>query len=58
MAKKEVHDNRHDGVHDRTIIYNKEDGSKRIVDQRVHDTPLGELGADNTGERTVEPDDD
>lgn len=52
MNKKKVHDNYHDGKHDRTIVYTDDEGNQRIVDQEVIDTPLGELGANNTGERT------
>ena len=51
MSDREVHDNYHDGVHDRTIVETHDDGSKHIIDQRVIDTALGELGANNTGER-------
>lgn len=54
VTKRTVHDNYHDGVHDRTIVYEHNDGSKRIVDQRVHDSLVGELAV-NTGERREKP---
>ena len=53
MATKEVHDNYHDGQHDRTVVYTRDDGSQRIVDQRVEDCVLGEVYAINTNEREI-----
>jgi hypothetical protein len=51
MGTKHVTDH-HDGDdHTRTIVYRDSDGDvTRIVEQKVADTPIGELGATNTSE--------
>jgi len=55
MGTKHVTDHRDGDEHTRTIVYRDDDGdATRIVEQRVTDTSLGELGATNTSERTLE----
>lgn len=54
MGEKKVTDH-HDGDdHTRTIHTTRDDGSQRIVEQKVIDTPLGELGASNTSETNID----
>ena len=48
MAKTHVTEHYNNGEHTRRRVTEREDGSRRDVEQIVHDTEIGELGATNT----------
>lgn len=55
MGSKHVTDHYDGGSHTRTIVERDDDGAvTRITEQRVADTPIGELGASNTSVTTFD----
>ena len=57
MGTKQVTDHYDGDSHTRTTVErDKDDDVTRIVEQRVTDTPIGELGATNTSETKFDSD--